>query len=815
MKQKQQPKQQVHKNATNNNNNNNNIEKKEVAPHAEELVKDTADIAKDVTKSLVETSMTPSMEVKYYNDEDKDDDGEVDASDEKYKPNPVSPVRFLDHSSSNAKCLDGSPPAYYLSKRVDRSVRMKRCTSDGVEHSCGETWIIMLSGGGTCVNDEDCARRAATGLGTSKLVPRTHHFTTGIQSVLKNNEAFNTANMVNIAYCSGDSWLGRSNEPNAYGLTMNGSLIVDAVLEELINKHDLLSATNIIFSGKSAGGVGLVAQIDRWADTIAQAYEAQGYSAKLQPPKVSAIAYAGFHYFHTHTFYDPRDQMSIGENKNSDDDSKDADNEEAAKDNNRVAKSNEKKEEDFEPTQFDEMVEQILVEGEQRLTNEEETKISFPKTPSIGNDDVVSVKSATPLSSSKKPSSSGKRGGDASSSSSSDKVTVHVAPESNDKDNNDNNNGNVADTSSKEETGLFNDIFSTFKSKLHERFGHSITELGESDEENDEENEDGVYLNSAESRLLLRFGLNTTNSTNINGQMKPSFIPWDETSWRHYLKFWRAESSLPSDCVKQRHNKKEYRCAVARNSVKTIKTPIFFVQALTDSVVMSIHDNWPLADHTFVHEPDLKAIASHASKKHLSDEKEAIRKKREETQKIVEKTIDDLNSGILDMKVYEDKQLELTKKMWENLDEDERSRREEYAKMWKNQMIDRLREATNENPNVGVFAPSCYVHTKFDKIKIDGVEARSALARWVYEGERTIIIDDTCDDADNGESLFCNQSCQDTAPQLEKVTGTVAPEKMVEEAKVGGGGGNNNNNNNNAAGAGGQPGGAGRRGGGG
>ena len=121
------------------------------------------------------------------------------------------------------------------------------------------------------------------------------------------------------------------NEPNAYGLTMNGGLIVDAVLEELINKHDLLSATNIIFR-----------EIRRWSRfsrtnrSLGGYYRSsvrrQGYSAKLQPPKVSAIAYAGFHYFHTHTFYDPRDQMSIGENKNSDDDSKDADNEEAAKD---------------------------------------------------------------------------------------------------------------------------------------------------------------------------------------------------------------------------------------------------------------------------------------------------------------------------------------------------------------------------------------------------------------------------------------------------------------------------------------------------
>ena len=48
--------------------------------------------------------------------DDGDDNGKVDASDEKYKPNPVSPVRFLDHASNNAKCLDGSPPAYYLSK---------------------------------------------------------------------------------------------------------------------------------------------------------------------------------------------------------------------------------------------------------------------------------------------------------------------------------------------------------------------------------------------------------------------------------------------------------------------------------------------------------------------------------------------------------------------------------------------------------------------------------------------------------------------------------------------------------------------------
>jgi hypothetical protein len=762
---KQQQQQHVQKNATttttnnNSNNNNNNIKKGvvEVAPHAKAVVTDAAVIVKDVAKGIVDNIADGTFHI-----DDDDDNGKVDASDEKYKPNPVSPVRFLDHASNNAKCLDGSPPAYYLSKRVDRAVRRKRCTSDGVEHSCGETWIIMLSGGGTCVNDEDCTRRAATGLGSSKLVPRTYHFSTGIQSVLKSNEAFNTANMVNIAYCSGDSWLGRSSEPDASGVTMNGGLIVDAVLDELINHHDLLSAKNIIFSGKSAGGVGLVAQIDRWADVIAQAYEAQGYDPKLQPPKVSGIAFAGFHYFHTHTFYDPRDQMSIGENKNSDDDSKDDDKEEASKDNHS-AKSNkeEEEEEEFESMKFDEMVEQIFEENA-----EEDTLSSALVT---DDDDALVEKATPPADNNNKNNNKKSNEKNASATDDDDKTKANASTATT----------STTSSSDKEETGIFSEIFSTFKDKLQDKFRHAAAELGESDD--DQKSEDGVYLNSAESRLLLRFGLNTTNSTNIYGQMKPSFIPWDETSWKKYLKFWRAEDSLPSECTKRGSNRKVHRCAVARNSIKFIRTPIFFVQALTDSVVMSIHDNWPLADHRFVHEPDLKSMTlASSTTKHLSD----VHEKRKQTQRLVEKTIDDLNSGVLDMKVYEDKQLELTKKMWENLDEEERSRREEYAKMWKTQMVDRLREATKANPNVGVFAPSCYVHTKFDKIKIDGVEARSALAKWVYDGERTIVIDDKCDA--NGKGLFCNQSCQDTAPQLEKTNGgQIAPTSIVDNSRMG------------------------------
>ena len=660
--------------------------------------KNVDNIVKDITSTAVDGVKELSKDIIENNDELLF----LDSNDENYKPNPVSPVQFLANPKNNARCLDGSPLAYYVSKRLDRSVKMRECTSDSVHNSCGETWVIMLSGGGTCVNGEGCTRRAATGLGTSKLVPRTYHFSSGLQSVLKNNQAFNMANMVNIAYCSGDSWLGRSNKPDAFGLTTSGGLIVDAILEELIDNHDLLSARHILFAGKSAGGIGLVAQIDRWADTISSSYEKKGYSKKLQPPKVSAVVFAGFHYFHTHTFYDPRDQMSIDQNENADDDVKDEDKEEAGK-----GKSGE----DFEPKEFDRMVEKILVEQNIGTTN-----------------------------------ASDKEGGLANAS----ETATLAAAAGNKKEKTDG-----GDSNSNLLTGLFG-IFGSHHGKIKNLDDEDVSSLGANENENvkddddkDDKADEDVFLNSAESRLVLKYGLNTDST------LKPSFVPWDETSWKKYLKFWHAEQSLPNSCVNQQR-KAPSRCAVARNSVKYIKTPIFFVQSLTDSVVMAIHDNWPLADHTFVHAPDLSALNNNNN----SASNDSMKESREKMQELVDKTIDDLASGKLDMKAYEDKQIEQSEKMWTSFSKDERVRREKYARVWKKQMSDRLYEASKENPNVGVFAPSCYVHTKFDKIKINDIEAREALSHWLFEGEKTVIVD-SCDD------VFCNPTCKDSAPNLQ------------------------------------------------
>ena len=57
--------------------------------------------------------------------------------------------------STEAACLDGSPYAFYFVKSATGSTK----------------WTIDLESDGWCYNEKQCALRAKTGLGTSKLVP--------------------------------------------------------------------------------------------------------------------------------------------------------------------------------------------------------------------------------------------------------------------------------------------------------------------------------------------------------------------------------------------------------------------------------------------------------------------------------------------------------------------------------------------------------------------------------------------------------------------------------------------------------------------
>jgi len=200
----------------------------------------------------------------------------------------------------NARCLDGSPGVYYVNLAQPPAPGANEdAPSAMVGYATSRTWVVMLQGGGECVNSAECAERAGTPRGSSELQPDEIVFDSGIQKIPTSEDErarlpFAAANMVNVAYCSGDVYLGRAEDKDANALWHDGAYIVQAVLSELIRAYGLADADIIVLAGRSAGGIGLIAQIDSWADFI---------RSKLSPAQQSLVKivgapFAGFHYFH-------------------------------------------------------------------------------------------------------------------------------------------------------------------------------------------------------------------------------------------------------------------------------------------------------------------------------------------------------------------------------------------------------------------------------------------------------------------------------------------------------------------------------------
>lgn len=217
-----------------------------------------------------------------------------------------------------ARCLDGTPGAYYVNLAMSKMRRGEGRDAKGAPSVLGDderdergykgyaterTWIIMLQGGGECVAAPGCAERAGTARGSSELLPDEIVYDRGIQAVasddVRKSLPFSNANMVTVAYCSGDLYTGRAQEADAAGMWHSGSYIVEAVLQELIRAYGMTNADVILLAGRSAGGIGLVAQVDAWADLIRERLPVEAKSSV----KIIGAPFAGFHFFHNETMF--------------------------------------------------------------------------------------------------------------------------------------------------------------------------------------------------------------------------------------------------------------------------------------------------------------------------------------------------------------------------------------------------------------------------------------------------------------------------------------------------------------------------------
>ena len=173
---------------------------------------------------------------------------------------------WLDPSFDKARCLDGSPYAYYF-----------RPAPAGSEHA--NDWVIFLQGGGVCMSLIDCTLRVSTSLGSSYGWSQTR----GALNMVTNNATLNPFwdfNHVLLPYCTGDTHTGTDSGLNAYFLFFAGHLNLEASFTQLKRDHNLGHADNVIFSGESAGGIGCHNNAD-WAQSA------------LPSAKVVAMPFAG------------------------------------------------------------------------------------------------------------------------------------------------------------------------------------------------------------------------------------------------------------------------------------------------------------------------------------------------------------------------------------------------------------------------------------------------------------------------------------------------------------------------------------------
>ncbi|XP_067115254.1 inactive palmitoleoyl-protein carboxylesterase notum1b [Osmerus mordax] len=159
-------------------------------------------------------------------------------------------LHFLENTS--VTCNDGSPAGYYL--RESRG---------------SKRWLVFLEGGWYCFNKLTCDGRYET---MRRLMSSTKwsqtRTGTGILSPLpEENPHWWNANMVLIPYCSSDVWSGATPKTDQSEYAFMGSLIIREVVNKLLTKG-LDKAKVLLLSGSSAGGTGVLLNVDRVAEQL-------------------------------------------------------------------------------------------------------------------------------------------------------------------------------------------------------------------------------------------------------------------------------------------------------------------------------------------------------------------------------------------------------------------------------------------------------------------------------------------------------------------------------------------------------------------
>jgi len=192
----------------------------------------------------------------------------------------------------DARCIDGSRPAYYVRKG----------------HGDGENkWVVHFEGGGWCYDYAQCADRKRLLVGSSRTYPaciEPDHMRFYMSPSEAANPMMHNWNTVHVRYCDGSSYAGDATVVHeGEVLYFRGRANRDSTILSLLTEHGMATASEVVISGCSAGALGVYLGLDHMAALVKAANPAT---------RVRGLADSGFFLDHTgdSTYSKPRVGMT-------------------------------------------------------------------------------------------------------------------------------------------------------------------------------------------------------------------------------------------------------------------------------------------------------------------------------------------------------------------------------------------------------------------------------------------------------------------------------------------------------------------------
>ena len=134
---------------------------------------------------------------------------------------------------------------------------------------------MQYKGGWICHDERSCSEREAREKQrmSSDRWPTVRTIGGILSADSKENPHFADANHVFVPYCSSDSWSGTKKSTGKVGdeRSFMGSHIIREVIKELADFNQLLFGEELYLAGSSAGGTGVLVNIDAIASMVSKA----------------------------------------------------------------------------------------------------------------------------------------------------------------------------------------------------------------------------------------------------------------------------------------------------------------------------------------------------------------------------------------------------------------------------------------------------------------------------------------------------------------------------------------------------------------